>query len=252
MANAPARRKAPHLAVVDGIPTTTSRDIAETFGKDHKAVLRRIRELDCSPEFHERNFAPMEIDVHIGGGNVRRDPAFRVTRDGFAFLCMGFTGPKAAQWKERYIAYFNRMEKALHAKVGKRAGRVSVASSENESKRVFDVEAALLSGQQDPHPLPPEIVDLLDRRAWELGRDAYVLLRKHLERRVAYEAVNAYGEVSDTCARNAIQRCTLGGALAHVHDRHVEDLLDVARLHATRAAQVVEELKLSKSQHGIR
>jgi len=36
-----------------------------------------------------------------------------MTRDGFSFLCMGFTGAKAAIWKEAYIAAFNRMEAAL-------------------------------------------------------------------------------------------------------------------------------------------
>jgi phage regulator Rha-like protein len=38
---------------------------------------------------------------------------YYVTRDGFAFLAMGFTGKKAAQFKERYIAAFNAMEKKL-------------------------------------------------------------------------------------------------------------------------------------------
>ena len=29
------------------------------------------------------------------------------------FLCMGFTGKKAGEWKEKYIAAFNEMEKGL-------------------------------------------------------------------------------------------------------------------------------------------
>ncbi|EOT9412018.1 Rha family transcriptional regulator, partial [Escherichia coli] len=35
------------------------------------------------------------------------------TRDGFAFLAMGFTGKRAAQFKEAYINAFNQMEKQL-------------------------------------------------------------------------------------------------------------------------------------------
>ncbi|RIJ16230.1 hypothetical protein D1227_12650 [Henriciella mobilis] len=36
-----------------------------------------------------------------------------MTRDGFTFLVMGFTGAKAAEWKEKYIAAFNEMEARL-------------------------------------------------------------------------------------------------------------------------------------------
>ena len=36
---------------------TTSRKIAETFGKNHKEVLRDIENLDCSRDFTQRNFA---------------------------------------------------------------------------------------------------------------------------------------------------------------------------------------------------
>ncbi|WXF31053.1 Rha family transcriptional regulator (plasmid) [Pseudomonas aeruginosa] len=36
-----------------------------------------------------------------------------MTRDGFTFLCIGFTGKEAARWKEAYINAFNKMEQAL-------------------------------------------------------------------------------------------------------------------------------------------
>jgi len=42
----------------------TSRQVAEHFGKQHKDVLRAIRNLECSGDFTERNFAPVEyLDV---------------------------------------------------------------------------------------------------------------------------------------------------------------------------------------------
>lgn len=37
-----------------------------------------------------------------------------MTKDGFVFLVMGFTGKKAARFKEAYIEEFNRMEAELH------------------------------------------------------------------------------------------------------------------------------------------
>ncbi len=101
------------VELVGGQPTTTSLDVAAHFGKRHDTVLRAVRQLDCSPEFHARNFAAMETEVQIGLGKVRKAPAFRLTRDGFTFLCMGFTGKEAAKWKEAYINAFNEMERVL-------------------------------------------------------------------------------------------------------------------------------------------
>ncbi|MEB2328105.1 MAG: Rha family transcriptional regulator [Pseudomonas sp.] len=101
------------VELVDGHPTTTSLAVAERFGKLHKDVLKRIASLDCSPDFHKRNFAPMIVKVTVGKGAVREEPAFRMTRDGFTFLCMGFTGKEAAKFKEAYINAFNQMEAAL-------------------------------------------------------------------------------------------------------------------------------------------
>lgn len=102
----------PDLVIVDGQITTTSLQIAEHFGKLHKTVLRAVTNLDCSPEFTERNFAPSEYTDATG----RKLPCYRITRDGFVFLAMGFTGKEAAQWKEAYITAFNQMEAQLRGK----------------------------------------------------------------------------------------------------------------------------------------
>jgi len=40
-------------------------------------------------------------------------PMAVLSRDGFTFLAMGFTGKAAAAWKEKFIAAFNRMELEL-------------------------------------------------------------------------------------------------------------------------------------------
>lgn len=87
----------------------TTLDISNHFGKQHKDVLRAVENLDCSQEFARRNFAPCSYN----DGNNRQRPMYEITRDGFVFLCMGFTGQQAAVWKERYIEAFNQMEQAL-------------------------------------------------------------------------------------------------------------------------------------------
>ncbi len=87
----------------------TSLDISNRFGKQHLHVLEAIRNLDCSPEFSQSNFRLSDYKTERG----KTYPLYEITRDGFVFLCMGFTGPAAALWKERYIAAFNAMEQAL-------------------------------------------------------------------------------------------------------------------------------------------
>lgn len=87
----------------------TSVDISNRFGRRHDDVLKAIRNLDCSPEFSLRNFAESEYTTERG----KTYPLYEITRDGFVFLCMGFTGHQAALWKERYIAAFNALEQAL-------------------------------------------------------------------------------------------------------------------------------------------
>ena len=82
-----------------------SRFVAQFFEKEHRAVLRDIRELDCSDEFRLHNFVQSDYINEQG----HKQPCY-VTRDGFVFLAMGYRGKKAAQFKELYIRRFNEME----------------------------------------------------------------------------------------------------------------------------------------------
>lgn len=88
---------------------TTSLIVAEVFGKLHKNVLKAINDLECSAEFNQLNFEP--VNYTDAKGETR--PMCRMTRDGFSFLAMGFTGKKAAEWKEKFLMAFNAMEKEL-------------------------------------------------------------------------------------------------------------------------------------------
>lgn len=92
---------------------TTSLEISNHFGKKHKDVLKAINNLDCSTDFTERNFALCHKINELQ--NNKPQPYYEITRDGFVFLCMGFTGAAAAQWKERYINAFNQMENHIVA-----------------------------------------------------------------------------------------------------------------------------------------
>lgn len=101
----------------DNVARVSSRTVAETFGKDHKNIVRDIDSLECSKDFHTLNFEPVETTEKNWIGGAVKSREFLMTRDGFTFLAMGFTGAKAAQFKEAYIAAFNAMEQRLAAKL---------------------------------------------------------------------------------------------------------------------------------------
>lgn len=108
----------PELTVVDGVPTTTSLDVARHFGKRHDNVLDSIRRLLAQlPAERALNFQETFIDVPGPNGATRSEPAYRITRDGFTLLAMGFTGARALEFKLAYLDAFNRME----AEVARRA-----------------------------------------------------------------------------------------------------------------------------------
>lgn len=95
--------------VYEGRVVVSTVEIAKHFEKQHKDILKAIRNLECSKEFVERNYSPISYQ----DSNNRIQPCYLLTKDGFAFLVMGFTGKKAAEWKEKYIKAFNLMEKRL-------------------------------------------------------------------------------------------------------------------------------------------
>lgn len=92
---------------------TTSRIVAETFEKNHSHVLRDIRELHCSDEFRTTNFGLMVEMKELPQGGASRSEYYEITKDGFTFLVMGYTGEKAAKFKEMFIEAFNTNEALL-------------------------------------------------------------------------------------------------------------------------------------------
>lgn len=88
---------------------TSSRLIADYFGKRHDTVIRTIRKLGCSSEFNRHNF----VEITYIDTRGRKQPEYLMTKDGFTILAMGFTGAKAMQFKEAYIKAFNKMEGLL-------------------------------------------------------------------------------------------------------------------------------------------
>lgn len=107
------------------VTVVTSLDIARTFEKEHKHVLRGIRELECSEEFRQSNF---EQSSYLNEQN-HKQPMYYITRDGFTLLAMGYTGEKAMKFKEAYIKQFNVMERMLQGKLIEREKGIAVRQS---------------------------------------------------------------------------------------------------------------------------
>ncbi len=99
---------------------TTSLKVSETFTyfdeeenrqytREHKSILRAIRELKCSDKFRGEHFTPSEYTDVRG----KKQPCIEMDRDGFTLLVMGFSDPKSMYFKEKYIEEFNAMENEL-------------------------------------------------------------------------------------------------------------------------------------------
>ncbi|VWD15594.1 BRO-N domain-containing protein [Burkholderia contaminans] len=98
----------------------------------------------------------------------------------------------------------------------RKTGRYQSAEQPSDPDRI-DPRSLLLSGQSDLETeLPPKVADAVDRRAWELAREAYELTREHLRRRIAFHAAGGNPMVvNEQKALKVIMEGDLGDALAH-------------------------------------
>lgn len=143
----------------------TSLEISNHFGRQHKNVLQAIENLDCSQPFRQLNFQPI---VYHDNRN-RPQQAYELTRDGFTFLCMGFTGPQAALWKERYIDAFNQMEAALRGPapalaVAREAGQLRDQLARCEGEVVRLTRQLLLAKDREIRSLKRRAAEETQRR----------------------------------------------------------------------------------------
>lgn len=163
----------PLLTVVEGQVKTTSLDIAEKFSKQHKDVMRSIRQLGCSESFSQRNFAPTSFKDSFN----RDQPMYDITRDGFCFLVMGFIVREADAWKESYINAFNRMETELN-----KMHRPKLAESERR----------LLRTQKQ------KLVQLLTRAKTEFEHEQYLADLQELSVALGQPSTEISGPVINT------------------------------------------------------
>ena len=122
---------------------TTSKIVAETFGKEHFHVLRDIDNIKKDVS----NFGEMFFETERTDSYGRQQRIYEMTRDGFSLLAMGFTGSESMQWKLKYIEAFNKMEAFWNSpeQIMARAHRIAeqtIASLEQKlQQKDFQIEA---------------------------------------------------------------------------------------------------------------
>ena len=105
------RKQMVEIQTKEGQLVVSSRQVAVDFEKRHADVIKTIEE---KMEVNEILRSPKYfIESTYKDKSNRNSKEYLLTRDGFSFLVMGFTGVKADNWKLKYIEAFNKMEQAL-------------------------------------------------------------------------------------------------------------------------------------------
>jgi Rha family phage regulatory protein len=151
---------------------TTSLEVARIFNKRHDNVMQAIGNLECSEQFRLLNFKETVYKrKNPSGGRDIKAPMYLIRKDGFVFLAMGFTGKKAAQFKEAYIQAFNQMEAILKDKL---------ALTENYKKMTHALqETRALQGKDTKFYHYCTEADMLNRIVF--GKSSKELVEEHGE-----------------------------------------------------------------------
>ena len=125
--------------VIEGRPVTSSRIVAEYFGKKHSDAVRAIDSIIAKkPELlASRNFAQWSEEVEIGSGAKRTVTGYWMDQKGFCILAMGFTGAKALEFKCAFYDEFERMENELRNQQAPALPAPSVTLSHEQRKQVM-------------------------------------------------------------------------------------------------------------------
>lgn len=185
----------------------SSRKVAERFEKDHRNILRDVREIlaaqNCAAKFF------MESTYENRG---RKYPEYLMNRKGFSLLAMGFTGEKALEWKIKYIDAFDAMEEQLRnrplPKMSMMEMIVEIAKKEVENEKRL---AALEEHAENTNKVTTE----LERRMDALGntitsvdtleQDVKSLVTRMYHHGYADSPKDAYGMIYSEMSRFGIR-----------------------------------------------
>jgi len=114
------------VTIQEAKAVTSSLQVAQTFGKNHRDVLESIRNLAAENSATKTYFIESEYE-----NRGKWYPMYVMNRDGFSLLAMGFTGKRALQFKLDYINAFNQMEQYIK---NERVNQLDVSKNHKSEK----------------------------------------------------------------------------------------------------------------------
>lgn len=161
---------------------TSSLQVAETFGKEHRAVLKAIDDLK---EGLAQKYADLFCeDTYIHPQNKQAYRVVYMNRDGFTLAVLGFNNSqKVLEFKLKYIEAFNQMEKEIQQPklpTSKRELALLALSANEETNERVDV-------------IEKEVADLKNNQKIDAGDYSYLSRRVH--QRVA-EVAKGFGKIT--------------------------------------------------------
>ena len=228
-----------------GQALTSSREIADYFGKAHANVLRDIRntleQLNQTPEGREFGLINFEESYYTNEQN-RQQPLYVLTRDGFTLLAMGFTGARAMQFKVAYINAFNRMAAMISASQAAEQ-RAALGSTTTSGETAIFLQAIEQATQNGEYVIVPQYA-----RSWRgklLG--VYVKDQIRLFADVAYSLYTVLS--SDPLSRKALYTALASDGVAEPHrgkkPRSIKGV-SKAGVYLYRSSEAVKGIKLTK------
>lgn len=121
--SAPIANISDFVEIKDEEVYTTSRIVAEKFGKQHSDVLKAIRniinDVNAAQVIENKaqsnfTFSDFFIEATYTDTTGRTLPEYLITEDGLALLVMGFGGVNAMRIKLKFVAEFNRMKNIIN------------------------------------------------------------------------------------------------------------------------------------------
>ena len=198
---------------------TSSLQVAETFGKEHRAVLKAIDDLK---EGLAQKYADLFCeDTYIHPQNKQTYRVVYMNRDGFTLAVLGFNNSqKVLEFKLKYIEAFNQMEKEIQQPKLPTSQRelamLALSANEETNERVDVIEK--------------EVADLKDNQ--KIGVDDYSYLSRRVHQRVA-EVARGFGKITKEQRgklykdiNSGIKQITGVGTRSQLREKHYETVIE--------------------------
>ena len=132
---------------------TSSLQVAESFGKEHRAVLKAIDDLK---EGLAQKYADLFWeDTYVHPQNKQPYRIVYMNRDGFTLAALGFNNTqKVLDFKLKYIEAFNQMEDQIKQQpqipdTPRGLALLALAANEEASKRLDDIDTRLVDIEEN-------------------------------------------------------------------------------------------------------